>query len=611
MCGIVGYIGSKECGNILLDGLKRLEYRGYDSAGIAIFDGSQIQIKRVKGKLKLLEEKFLNEPLHGFVGIGHTRWATHGKPSEENAHPHKYEDVVVVHNGIIENHLELKEELATKGHRFQSETDTEIISHLISENLKNGMDFRGASHSALLRLKGSYAIVAICAKEPEYLLIAKNASPLIIGIGDSGENLVASDIPAILPYTRNIVILEEGEMGFVSRDSFKIWNIETQKEKEKKITHVTWSLTMAEKGGFKHFLLKEIFEQPRALVDTIRGRISIEKGEIQFENINFKKEFINKIRKIFIVACGTSFHAAMVGKHLIEDISKIPVEVELASEFQYRKEAISPSDLFLGISQSGETIDTLMSLKIAKERGAFTFSICNVVDSSIARESENVLYTHAGPEISVASTKAFTTQIVSLYMLSLYLGFLNNSITRDKVKEKLNSLIAIPGIMEELLRKNELYREIAKKYFHYSNMLYLGRGILFPVALEGALKLKEISYIHAEGYAAGEMKHGPIALIDEDFPTFLLIPQSPYYSKSLGNLHEIKSRGGKIIAIITEGDKKVSSLVSDFIEIPCVNYEFFPLVITIPLQLFAYHVADLKGTDIDQPRNLAKSVTVE
>jgi glucosamine--fructose-6-phosphate aminotransferase (isomerizing) len=610
MCGIVGYIGERECAQILIEGLKRLEYRGYDSAGIAVCEGNDFCICRVEGKISSLENLVRNSPVNGKTGIGHTRWATHGKPSEQNAHPHRAGSVVVVHNGIIENHLELRNELENEGRIFNSETDTEILSHLIDLNMEHGKNFKEAVRLALHKVRGSYAIAVMSLTDKERIVVAKNASPLIIGIGKD-ENFIASDIPAILGHTRNIIILEEGEMAEITSSDAGIFNISDGKKIIKNPMQVNWNLTMAEKGGFKHFLLKEIFEQPRAVVDSIRGRVSLEQGEVILDDLNIGSDFLQKMNRIHIIACGTSFHAALVGKYLMENLAKIPVEVELASEFIYKQPLIDPSELCLAISQSGETIDTINAIKQAKAVPVKTLAICNVVGSSIARECDHVIYTHAGPEISVASTKAFTTQIVILYLLALHFGFVRGKLSRDQIRKKIEELLLLPLLMEEVLKNSKKYREIAGKYMNSANMLYLGRGLLYPVAYEGALKLKEISYIHAEGYAAGEMKHGPIALIDEKFPTVILIPKGNFYEKIMGNLHEIRARNGKIIALATKGDRWIENLADDIMEIPEAPYELYPVLITLPLQLFAYHMADLKGTDVDQPRNLAKSVTVE
>lgn len=610
MCGIVGYIGGRDCTEIIFNGLKRLEYRGYDSAGIAVISGKKLEIRRAAGKLSNLHNEIKKNPINGTCGIGHTRWATHGKPSEDNAHPHRSGDVVVVHNGIIENFLELKERLAEQGYIFTSETDTEVIAHLINHYIQLGNDFFSASAFALKELKGSYAISAVFAGEPDKIVVAKNSSPLIIGIG-KGENFCASDIPAILEHSRDVIILNEGEIGIVRKDSVKVFELSNLAEKKKVVTNIRWSPVMAEKGGYKHFMLKEIFEQPRVFIDTIRGQFSLTRKEITFSNSEEIASAFSTASRIWIVACGTSYHAGLVGKYMIERIARIPVEVDIASEFIYRNPCIKKGDILIAVSQSGETIDTLSAIREAKRAGISVLGICNVVGSSITRESDYMLYTHAGPEISVASTKAFTTQIAVLYILAILIGKKNGSQKESDVTRLLDMMVHIPALMEELLKQNANLREIARKYFTAKNFLYLGRNILFPVALEGALKLKELSYIHAEGYAAGEMKHGPIALIDEDFPTMALIPQGVWYEKTYSNLQEIRARSGRIIAVASEGDTQINKIADDVIRVPLCDPLLLPVLVTLPLQLFAYHVADLKGADVDHPRNLAKSVTVE
>ncbi|MBM4387963.1 MAG: glutamine--fructose-6-phosphate transaminase (isomerizing), partial [Deltaproteobacteria bacterium] len=567
MCGIVGYIGGRDCPEIIFNGLKRLEYRGYDSAGIAVISGEGLDVRRAAGKLSNLHREIEKNPLNGSCGIGHTRWATHGKPSEDNAHPHRSGGVVVVHNGIIENFLELKEMLTGNGFAFSSETDTEVIAHLINYYIMQGKDFFSASALALKDLKGSYAISAVCAEEPDRIVVAKNSSPLIIGIGN-GENFCASDIPAILEHTRDVIILDEGEIGVVRQDSVKVFELSNLAEKKKTVTNITWSPVMAEKGGYKHFMLKEISEQPRVFIDTIRGQFSLTRKEVTFSNSEDIAHAFSSSSRIWIVACGTSYHAGLVGKYMIERIAGIPVEVDIASEFIYRNPCIKKGDMLIAVSQSGETIDTLSAIKEAKRAGISVLGICNVVGSSIARESDYVIYTHAGPEISVASTKAFTTQIAVLYILAILIGKKNGSQKESEVTGLLDRMVHIPALMEEFLKQNAYLREIARKYFTAKNFLYLGRNILFPVALEGALKLKELSYIHAEGYAAGEMKHGPIALIDEDFPTMALIPQGSWYEKTYSNLQEIRARSGRIIAVASEGDEQINRIADDVIRVP-------------------------------------------
>ncbi len=609
MCGIVGYIGSGKAQGILIDGLKKLEYRGYDSAGIAIFDGETLIIKRTKGKIRDLEKILAKEPVKGSVGIAHTRWATHGKPSEENAHPHRVGPVAVVHNGIIENHIELRKWLESNGHEFSSETDTEIFAHLIEEKLKGGSSFLDSVLWALKQVSGSYAIVVINEDEPDKLIGARSGSPLILGLGE-GEYFLASDIPAILSYTRNMVFLEDGDVVTLSRETVKIFDIEG-KQVEREPKRITWDPGMAEKSGYKHFMQKEIFEQPRAIADTLTGRVFSDSGEIRFEYLNMSEDFAKKLQRITIVACGTSWHAGLVGRYYLEKFLRIPVDVELGSEYRYRDPVISDYHLVIGISQSGETADTIAGLKAGKERGARILSICNVIDSSVARMSDDVLYTHAGPEIGVASTKAFTTQIVTLYMLSLLLAKLRGDVDEIEVAEKIGDLLQVPSLVEKVLKQDPLIEKISQKYYKYQNFLYLGRHLNFPIALEGALKLKEISYIHAEGYPAGEMKHGPIALIDENLPVVAVATRSTVYEKIYNNIEEVKARNGEVIALASEGDKRIKDVANEIIYLPFSNEDLSPVINVIPLQLFAYHVAVNRGTDVDQPRNLAKSVTVE
>ena len=609
MCGIIGYIGKRKSVPILLEGLKRLEYRGYDSAGIAVFDNGGIEVRRCKGKIKNLEDSIRNEVFCGSVGIGHTRWATHGRPSEKNAHPHKAGGVAVVHNGIIENYVELKDSLISEGCKFQSETDTEIISHLIDRFIAAGEDIESAVRNALKKLKGSYAIAVLYEKEPRKLIAAKKESPLVIGLGED-EFFVASDIPAILNHTRRVIFLEDNEMAVLSDSGARITSLEGKKiNREPK--EILWDPVMAEKEGYKHFMLKEIFEQPRSITDTIRGGIFKDRGEVSLEEMNISHGELSKINRILLVACGTSFHAALVGEFMIEEFCRIPVEVDLGSEFRYRDPIIDEATLSIFISQSGETADTLAALKETKRKGGKTLSICNVVDSSIVRESHGVIYTHAGPEIGVASTKAFTTQLAALYLLTLYLAKIKKSITARKTKNILGELARIPHHIEDILEREGEIKEMAKKYFRCQNFLYLGRGINYPLALEGALKLKEISYIHAEGYPAGEMKHGPIALIDNDMPVVVLVSDDISYEKIVSNIEEVKARRGKTIAVASISRREIAKKVDDVFFIPQTIPSLTPILFAIPLQLLAYHIAVLRGTDVDQPRNLAKSVTVE
>ena len=609
MCGIIGYLGSQEAMPIILDGLKRLEYRGYDSAGMAVIGDNGLTIRRSLGKLRELENRVRQEPLPGQVGIGHTRWATHGRPSEANAHPHQVGEIAVVHNGIIENYLEIKEQLIKEGHRFASETDTEIVSHLIVKHLHRGVDYLEAVRLTLMEIKGSYALVIVNAKEPRMLVAARKESPLILGLGEE-EFFLASDIPAILPYTRRVIFLEDHDLVVVRDGDYLILDREGQKC-ERQVNVINWSPAMAEKAGYKHFMQKEIFEQPRALIDTFRGRIDPDLGEVMLEEIHLTPEDIKGLKKIFLVACGTSYHAAMVGKQLIESLCRLPVEVDLGSEFRYRQPLVDEGTLLIPISQSGETADTRAGLTAGKELGAKTLAIVNAVGSSIARDAGSVFYTHAGPEIGVASTKAFTTQLVALYLIALFLARHLGRLNRFEVRQRLAQLLKLPTSVQETLDQDLEIRELARRYMTAHNFLYLGRGLHYPIALEGALKLKEISYIHAEGYAAGEMKHGPIALIDEKMPVVVLATRSPVLEKVQGNIEEVAARGGRIIALTESDNYLVQERVESFITVPSVPLELSPIVLVVPLQLLAYHIADLRGTDVDQPRNLAKSVTVE
>jgi len=609
MCGIIGYIGPRETKEVLLEGLRRLEYRGYDSAGVALFHEGKVVIRRALGKLRELERKTAGESFSGHMGIGHTRWATHGKPSEVNAHPHKAGGVVVVHNGIIENYLTLKEALAHAGHTFKSETDTEILSHLIQSHLFQGATFEEAVRQALLSVQGSYAIAVLYEGAKDKLIAARKESPLILGLG-AKESFVASDIPAILPFTRKMIFLEDGEMAVIQAGTFQLrtlWGEERRREPKE----IPWDPVTAEKGGFKHFMLKEIHEQPRALADTIRGRLSLEEGKVLLGDSVLGQKALKEIRRVCIIACGTSYHAALVGRFMIEELARIPTEVDLGSEFRYRDAIVGPRDLLVGISQSGETADTLAAFREGRQKGAATLAICNVVDSSLARESEGIFYTHAGPEIGVASTKAFTTQLVGLFLLALYLARTREMIGQKDVKALLEDLLKVPHQVQEVLELNAQIEALARRYLYARDFLYLGRGINYPIALEGALKLKEISYIHAEGYPAGEMKHGPIALIDEEMPVVVLAPKGKTYEKILSNVEEVRARDGKIIALANAGNKEMAAKAQDVLFIPETHHLLTPIILTVPLQLLAYNIAVLKGTDVDQPRNLAKSVTVE
>ena len=609
MCGIIGYIGPQEAAPILVEGLRRLEYRGYDSAGLAIVHGT-VHLRRAVGKLRNLDALLVDKPVTGTLGIGHTRWATHGRPTELNAHPHVVGTIAVVHNGIIENHLELKEELRQKGRTFASETDTEVFSHLIDEGVTHGLDLAGAVRAAVQQVRGSYAIAVVDTNAPDRFVVAKQQSPLILGVGP-GERYAASDIPAIIMHTREVVYLEDGDMAVITAGAHAISRVETGEVVERPVTHIAWSAVAAEKGGYKHFMLKEIHEQSRAITDTVRGRASVEQGEVFFEELKFDRETLNDIRRIVIIACGTSWHAGLVGKHYIEAATRIPVEVDQASEFRYRDPVIDRHTLLIAISQSGETADTLAALKEAKERGARTAAICNVIGSSIARAAGEVVYTHAGPEIGVASTKAFTTQMIALYLLAIYLGRTIDKLTKEQARALIETLLQVPAEVEKAITLNWHVRDVARRYMNAQSSLYLGRGLLQPIALEGALKLKEISYIHAEGYAAGEMKHGPIALIDEHTPTVVVAPRGPSYEKTASNLAEILARRGKVIGVGDADDEQLRAMCDDYLALPPTQPWSAPIVSVVPLQLLAYHIADLKGTDVDQPRNLAKSVTVE
>ncbi len=610
MCGIIGYIGTKNAIPILINGLKRLEYRGYDSAGISFIKDGELNVRRCAGKIKELERLIKKEKLKSVVGVGHTRWATHGKPSEENAHPHRAGGIVVVHNGIIENYFELREGLKKKGHKFTSETDTEVICHLILSYSKKGVSLEEATTKALKHVDGAYAIGVISESEPDRILTVKKDSPLVLGIGD-GEFFLASDIPAFLKYTRDVIILENDEMATITRDGISIHNIAKNKPVKKKPEKISWSPTMAEKGGYKHFMLKEIYEQPRAIADTIRGRFSLETAAVNLEEFSLKESQLKNLKKIFLVACGTSWHAALIGKYMLEDMAQIPCEVDIASEFRYRKPIIPRGSLMIVITQSGETADTLAAQKEAKRLGAKVMTICNVVGSTSAREADSVFFTHSGPEIGVASTKAFTTQLTALYLFSIAVAKARGKLKAKEIKALFRELLQLPEKVEQALQCNKDILKISKKFCRVQDFLYLGRGINYPIALEGALKLKEISYIHAEGYPAGELKHGPIALIDNNMPVLALAPDDSVLEKILSNMEEVKSRGGKVIAVATEGNKKILSRTSHVVFMPKTNNYLTPIIFSIPIHLLAYHISVLRKCNVDQPRNLAKSVTVE
>jgi glucosamine--fructose-6-phosphate aminotransferase (isomerizing) len=609
MCGIVGYIGPENATDILLEGLRRLEYRGYDSAGIAVISDGKLDIRRSVGKIINLDEVIREAPLHGNTGVGHTRWATHGKPSEENAHPHRdcSGRIVVVHNGIIENYRALRQKLVKSGHTMTSETDTEVIVHLVESHFKGNLE--KAVRKTIRDLEGVYALTVMHADEPDTLVAARNGPPLIIGLGEE-EMFIASDIPAVLHHTRRFVYLEDGQIASVTVDDVRVTDLDGTDVIVDPVT-VPWDPILAEKGGYKHFMLKEIHEQPLALADTLRGRYFENGGKITLDEIDFNDTFIKELKRCVIVACGTSWHAGLVGQFFQEELAGISTSVDYGSEFRYRNPIIGDQTLAVAISQSGETADTLAAVRECKEKGATLLSICNVVGSMITRESDAVLYTHAGPEIGVASTKAFTTQIVCLILLAVYLGRRRDVLDPGRTQEIMDSLYMLPHHVESIIEKEAAIEELAGLYYHHSDFLYLGRGIHYPIALEGALKLKEISYIHAEGYPAGEMKHGPIALIDENMPVLFIATRDRVYEKVISNMEEVKARGGTVIAVADHDDESLQDKADHLIHIPATNPLITPILATIPLQLFAYHVAVLKGTDVDQPRNLAKSVTVE
>lgn len=609
MCGIIGYTGSEPAVPILIEGLKKLEYRGYDSSGVAVLQGGKLTVKRAVGKLQNLETVLKSDTLTGTIGVGHVRWATHGRPSEENAHPHRAGSVVVVHNGIIENYAALKRELSGQGRTFQSETDTEVIAHLIDSIAASGRSLEEAVRAAAARLVGAYAIAVIDERTPDVLVGARKGSPLVVGLG-SGEFFIASDYPAVLHRTRDFLELYDGEVVTLSAEGVRITDLQGT-EINRDINRILWNPVMAEKGGYRHFMLKEIHEQPRAIMDTIRGRISQESGVIHLEELGISAERFGAFKKIFIVACGTSWHAGLVGKYIIEEMAAMPTEVDIASEFRYRKPLVNGDTLLVAITQSGETADTLAAMREAKAKGATVIAVCNVVGSTASREADGVVYTHAGPEIGVASTKAFTAQLAALYLLGLFLGSARRTLSSDGIKSMLADLVHVPTLVEKCLEQNEAVETIARKYFKANDFLYLGRGPNYPVALEGALKLKEISYIHAEGYPAGEMKHGPIALIDEKMPVVVLAGKNSVYEKILANVQEVKARSGIVIAIADEGDNEIGRIADHVIHVPATNQFLMPIVMSIPLQLLAYHIAVMLGADVDQPRNLAKSVTVE
>jgi glucosamine--fructose-6-phosphate aminotransferase (isomerizing) len=624
MCGIVGYVGKKSVVPIILEGLRRLEYRGYDSAGIAVAgSGEGLQVRRAEGKLRNLEEAIRQKPLDGTYGIGHTRWATHGRPTEENAHPHRdcTGRIVVVHNGIVENYLSLKKNLIAEGHRFTTETDTEIIAHLVE---KYSVDPATGRHQSLedavrqtvKQLSGVFALAVISSQEPNKIVAARNGPPAVIGLGND-EYFVASDVPAILYHTRDIVFLADGDLAVVTPDGVQLSDFDGRPI-QRQVQHVTWDPIMAEKGGFKHFMLKEIYEQPRAVRDTTLGRVSQDTGHIFLDQMEISEAEFRAATKINIIACGTSWHAGLAGKFMIEALARVPAEVDYASEWRYRNPIVDPDNITLVISQSGETADTIAAQREAKARGSKTLAICNVVGSMITREAAGTIYTHAGPEIGVASTKAFTAQLTALYVFAMYLAQARGVMSSDQARAAMQELMRIPAKLEQILTHDEACDELAKHYQKVHDFLFLGRGIHYPIALEGALKLKEISYIHAEGYPAGEMKHGPNALIDENLPVVVIATRdgnSPgsmlRYEKTISNLKEVKARSGVVIALATEGDEEIKEAADHVLYVPDAPEELSPILEIVPLQLLAYHIAVRRGCDVDQPRNLAKSVTVE
>jgi glucosamine--fructose-6-phosphate aminotransferase (isomerizing) len=617
MCGIVGYVGNHRAVPIILEGLKRLEYRGYDSAGIAVYcDDKQLDIRRAKGKLRNLEDAIRLSPMDGSFGIGHTRWATHGRPTEENAHPHRdcHGDVVVVHNGIIENYLDLKHRLQAEGHTFTTETDTEVVAHLVESHLNGNLE--EAVRKTVNELKGSFALAVIARSDPQKVVAARYQAPLVVGTGDD-EYFVASDVPAILTHTQDMIFLADGDMAVLTPSGVRLSDFEGRPVNRKR-EHILWDPILAEKGGYKHFMLKEIFEQPRSVRDTTLGRVGQETGRVFLDEMDIRPAEFERFTQVKIIACGTSWHAGLAGKHMIEKLARLPVEVDYGSEFRYRDPIVSPNTLTIVISQSGETADTLAAQREAKNKGSKTLAICNAVGSMVTREAAGTIYTHCGPEIGVASTKAFTGQLTALFILAMYLGQANKSLDESASKCLVQNLLHIPGKLETLLSADAVYEALARELYHATDFLFLGRGVHFPVALEGALKLKEISYIHAEGYPAGEMKHGPNALIDEKLPVVVLATHDPadpesrlIYEKTLSNIQEVKAREGIVVSLVTQGDTQARRFSDHVIEIPPASDLLSPILEIVPLQLLAYHIAVRRGCDVDQPRNLAKSVTVE
>jgi glutamine---fructose-6-phosphate transaminase (isomerizing) len=617
MCGIVGYIGPHRAVPVILEGLKRLEYRGYDSAGLAVFcDGDKLEVRRAKGKLRNLEEAVRMNPVDGTFGIGHTRWATHGRPTEENAHPHRdcHGDIVVVHNGIVENYLTLKHQLQEEGHEFKTETDTEIIAHLVEKHFQGNLE--DAVRAALKQISGVFALAVVARTDPNKIVAARSGPPVVVGIGEK-EYFVASDVPAILAHTKDMFFLADGDMAVLTSDGVRLTDFDGRPVR-RQLQHILWNPIEAEKGGYQHFMLKEIYEQPRAVRDTTLGRVGQESGRIFLDEMDIAQKEFAKFRQVKIIACGTSWHAGLAGKVMIERLARIPVEVDYGSEFRYRDPIVAEDTLTVVISQSGETADTLAAQREAKHKGSKTIAICNVVGSMVTREAAGAIYTHAGPEIGVASTKAFTSQLTALFILAMYLGQQNGKLDEATSRCLVQELLRIPGKLETVLAEDSHFEALARKLHHASDALYLGRGIHFPIALEGALKLKEISYIHAEGYPAGEMKHGPNALIDEKLPVVVLATRDPaseasrvLYEKTLSNIQEVKAREGVVIAVVTQGDEEAKKTADYVIEIPPTSELLAPILEIVPLQLLAYHIAVRRGCDVDQPRNLAKSVTVE
>ena len=613
MCGIIGYIGSKPVVPVLIEALRRMEYRGYDSAGVAVVGPEGITLRRSAGKLANLEHAIQMQTVTGLYGVGHTRWATHGRPTEENAHPHRdcTGRIVVVHNGIIENYLELKAELQTQGHRFVTETDTEIVAHLVEREMRDD-GLENGVRRALALMRGMFALVLVSMDDPEKIVAVRNGPPIVVGLG-ADEFFVASDIPAILSHTRDVVFLGDEEMAIITRSGVAFTDFRGRAV-SKTTQRVLWDPIAAEKGGHKHFMLKEIYEQPTAAQETMLGRVSLDSGRIFLEELNLDDEVFRSLDKVTVIACGTSWHAGLVGKYLIEALAQVPVEVDYGSEYRYRNPIVASRELAIVITQSGETADTLAALREARRKGARSVAICNVVGSMATREADGTVYTHAGPEIGVASTKAFTSQLVALQLLALYLAQVRGTLSPAEIRRHIGELLRIPSLLEQALKAAAPTEKVAERFYNRTDFLFLGRGINYPIALEGALKLKEISYIHAEGYPAGEMKHGPIALIDEQMPVVAIAPNDHVFEKMMGNVQEAKARGGSVIAVVTDGDARMAPVLDGndmLLPMPATTPLLTPIVMTIPLQLLAYHIAVRRGCDVDQPRNLAKSVTVE